>query len=515
MNLSWNKLSLNKKILLPVILLILCFLIFIFGYLLPFIKDSLILEKKIQIKEIVCLAISVVQKLDEDKSNGLITEDEAKTKAINLIKAMRYGADGKDYLWINDFQPKMIMHPYKPEMDGTDVSENKDPNGKRLFAEMAKVCEEKGSGYVDYMWQWKDDETNIVPKISYVKAYEPWNWILGTGIYIEDVNAEIRGLIVKKIIVIALITILFIAIFIIIVKKIVKLIQINLQIAERIAGGDLTENIILIGEDETGLLTKAMKQMQQNLQKTLISVSESVTTLSVSGEEINSTATALSQSASEEAASVEEITSSMEEMSSIVEQNFESAKHTDEIAKKSAQKAVEGGKAVADTISAIKQIVSKIGIIEDIAYQTNLLALNASIEAARAAEHGKGFAVVAGEVRKLAERSQIASKEISELAAKSMPIASKAGVLIDEIVPLSKNTSDLVQDISSASEQQKIGVDQINSGMTQLNETTQYTAGASEELAAAASALNEQATQLNKIIAFFKLNTKDVVVKQN
>ncbi|MDO8263602.1 MAG: methyl-accepting chemotaxis protein, partial [Gallionella sp.] len=178
---------------------------------------------------------------------------------------------------------------------------------------------------------------------------------------------------------------------------------------------------------------------------------------------------------------------------------------TDGMASKAAKEATEGGESVQQTVSAMKEIAKKIGIIDDIAYQTNLLALNAAIEAARAGEHGKGFAVVAAEVRKLAERSQVAAQEIGELASSSVQVAEKAGKLLDEMVPSINKTSDLVQEISAASEEQSSGVSQINTAMSQLSQITQQNASSSEELAATAEEMSSQAEQLQQTMGFFKV----------
>jgi uncharacterized membrane protein YdfJ with MMPL/SSD domain len=192
-------------------------------------------------------------------------------------------------------------------------------------------------------------------------------------------------------------------------------------------------------------------------------------------------------------------------MTASITQNTENAKVTDNMATKSSSEAEQGGKAVKDTVEAMKSIAGKIGIIDDIAYQTNLLALNAAIEAARAGEHGKGFAVVAAEVRKLAERSQVAAQEIGELAGSSVKMAEQAGRLLDEMVPSIRKTSDLVQEIAASSQEQSQGVGQINGAMGQLNKATQQNASASEELAATAEEMGGQAAQLQELMEFFKI----------
>ncbi len=274
-------------------------------------------------------------------------------------------------------------------------------------------------------------------------------------------------------------------------------------VVEKVAAGDLTVDIAVKAGDERSLLA-AMKRMVQKLSHVVSEVSGSANGLSSAAEQVSSTAQSLSQASSEQAAGVEETSASIEQMTASISQNTDNAKATDAMASKAAIEAAEGGEAVKATVAAMKQIAKKIVIIDDIAYQTNLLALNAAIEAARAGEHGKGFAVVAAEVRKLAERSQVAAQEIGEVAGSSVELAERAGQLLDEMVPNIKRTSDLVQEITAASEEQSSGVAQINPAVGQLGQTTQQNAAGSEELAATAEEMSGQAEELQNIIAFFK-----------
>jgi methyl-accepting chemotaxis protein len=277
------------------------------------------------------------------------------------------------------------------------------------------------------------------------------------------------------------------------------------RVMEASAKGVLTERVTDAYEGEFGRLKDATNTTLDKLGETITEVNQASKNLLTASEQVSATAQALSQGASEQAASVEETSASIEEMSASIAQNNENAKVTGNIATTTAKETVEGGEAVRETVSAMKQIAQKIAIIDDIAYQTNLLALNAAIEAGRAGEHGKGFAVVAAEVRKLAERSQVAAEEISELAGSSVGLAERAGKLLDNIVPSIQKTSDLVQEIAAASNEQNTGVGQINTAVSHISQAVQQSAAASEELASTSEEMSAQAMELQALMGFFTL----------
>ncbi|QWR77187.1 methyl-accepting chemotaxis protein [Candidatus Magnetomonas plexicatena] len=274
--------------------------------------------------------------------------------------------------------------------------------------------------------------------------------------------------------------------------------------ANQMAQGDLTVDIDATSKDELGELCLAMKTMLEKLKNILSEVREASGQVTAGSGELSTSAQQLSEGATEQAAAVEEVSSSMQEMASNIKQNADNSQQTERMSAKASQDAQESGKAVDEAVTAMKEIASKISIIEEIARQTNLLALNAAIEAARAGEHGKGFAVVASEVRKLAERSQKAAGEISQLSSTTVKVSEKAGNMLKQLVPDIQRTAELVQEITAASNEQNIGAEQINKAITQLDQVIQQNASASEEMASTSEELTSQAEQLQNAISFFR-----------
>ena len=194
------------SIVLPSILAIALFILAIFVVILPSSERNIMEGKKEMISELTNSVCSLLEEYQQEVEQQLIPPDSARALAIERVNRIRYGDELKDYFWIIDKQPVMIMHPYRPELLGSDLNDYRDPNGKLLFVESVRTVEESGAGFIDYMWQWKDDSTRIVPKLSYVREFEAWNWIVGTGIYLEDVRLEIRSLKNKLLRIVLLIT---------------------------------------------------------------------------------------------------------------------------------------------------------------------------------------------------------------------------------------------------------------------------------------------------------------------
>jgi methyl-accepting chemotaxis protein len=280
------------------------------------------------------------------------------------------------------------------------------------------------------------------------------------------------------------------------------------RFAGAVAEGDLTATIDVERNDEIGQLTQTLNKMVEGLRGLVVQVQSASEGMVAASAQVSSSAQSLSQGTSEQAASVEESSASLEQMNASITQNADNSRRVEKMATEGAFEMAQCSQVVTESVDAMKTIATKTAIIEEIAYQTNLLALNAAIEAARAGEHGKGFAVVATEVRKLAERSQIAAQEISALTSSSVRVAEKSGALLRELVPSIKKTAELVQEVATASREQAAGVTQVNKAMTHVDQVTQRNASAAEQLSSTAEQMASQAESLQKLMSQFRVTDR-------
>ncbi|MEY4604310.1 MAG: hypothetical protein RIT43_1602, partial [Bacteroidota bacterium] len=278
------------------------------------------------------------------------------------------------------------------------------------------------------------------------------------------------------------------------------------RVLTALSEGDLTQKYSIETRGELRTMGESLNKTIDILSTLISTVVSNANNIAAASVEMSTSAQQLSEGATNQASSVEEISSSMEEMTANIQQNTSNSRQTEKISTTAAKEILNSKEAVIETVTSMKTIASKISIIGEISRQTNLLALNAAVEAARAGEHGKGFAVVAAEVRKLAERSQLAASEIDEVSGKSVDIAQRSGEMLSEVVPNIQKTSDLVQEITASSVEQSSGAEQINNAIQNLNNVVQENAATAEQLAAGAEELNSQSLQLQEAVAFFKID---------
>mgnify|MGYP002133139078 CR=1 FL=1 len=478
--------------------------------------QSTMQERMDATRQHVEIAHGILVSAQAQESAGQLTRPQAQQLALQLIEKLRY--DKNEYFWINDMQPQVVMHPFKPELNGKDAAHIKDPNGLALFVAFTNVVRQSGQGFVTYQWPRPGSDVAL-DKLSYVKGFAPWGWVIGSGIYVDDVqDTFVRqaawmglGLLVS----LSIASYMFLSFY--------RVMDGGLRETRRhlraMTNGDLTTSPSPWGKDEAAQLMTELHKMQESLRTMVWRVRLSSDEIVHSASEIASGAHDLSRRTEQAAANLEESAASMEEITATVGQNTQHVQEAAHMAQHNAKVATEGGRIMQEVVHTMEDIQTssaKIGeitaTIDSIAFQTNILALNAAVEAARAGEQGRGFAVVASEVRSLAGRSAEAAKEIKSLIMASVErveqgtlLVDKAGATMTEVVTAIRRVTDIMGEISAASSEQSAGVDQIGEAVTQMDQATQQNAALVEEMAAAAASLNTQAGELVNAVAVFKL----------
>jgi methyl-accepting chemotaxis protein len=523
----YKSLTIAKKLGLLIVLAILGITVLTTLFLIS--ERRLILEERqSNVKQAVETASGVVEYYHDLATKGTLPEAEAQQKPLETIKGMRYG--NNEYFWVNDFRPVMLMHPIKPELNGTSVSQNKDTNGKLLFVEMSELAKDKGGGFVFYMWP-KPGNDKPVPKVSYVKGFAPWGWLVGSGVYIDTVDQTIWARVINfSVSALALAIILF-AIGYTLARSMLRQLgeepDYAANVTRTIAEGDLTAAIDLKHGDNSSLLF-SIKTMRDSIANIVGQVRGGTDAIASASSEIAQGNMDLSSRTESQASSLEETASSMEALTDTVRQNADSARQANDLAQSATTVAERGGAVVSQVVETMgsinessKKIVDIIGVIDGIAFQTNILALNAAVEAARAGEQGRGFAVVATEVRNLAQRSAAAAKEIKALIGDSVDkvdagtkLVDQAGETMNEIVESIKRVTGIMAEITAASQEQTSGIEQVNQAIGAMDEVTQQNAALVEEAAAAAGAMQDQAANLAQVVSIFKLDAQQQTTHQ-
>jgi methyl-accepting chemotaxis protein len=495
------------------------------------------------IKSEIETAVSMLQRVAALRDRGSLGEAEAYDLAATLLRELKYGKDG--YFWADTPKGDNIVL-LGGASEGTNRMGLKDVKGFELVKAIIETAM-AGGGYTDY-WFPRAGETEALPKRGYSEYSPGFDWVIGTGNYIDDIDTAIAekrnaaAVALGRALILIVITALIlggamIAVAVLVGNRISKpLIYAAAKVKDLAAGllDDDFDGSMAASRDETGVLVSSLAATVAKLRDVIMNVqdassmmiegsallSDAAKQMSAGIDGIADSSMQLSQGSSEQAASAEQVSASVEQMGANIRQNADNSFQTERISAKAANDAKEGLGAVKETVSAMRQIADRVAIIEEIASQTNMLSLNASIEAARAGEHGKGFAVVASEVGKLAERSKRAAGEISVLSQQSVEIADKAGTLLEGMVPDIQKTADLVREISVASREQDTGTQQIGQAMTQLDAVIQQNASISEEFSATSEEIAGQARmvadtskdlashadRLQNLVSFFRLD---------
>ncbi|MGB8012086.1 MAG: methyl-accepting chemotaxis protein [Terriglobales bacterium] len=499
--------------------------------------STMLAEKMQKTKDLVGVPYSIIEEQYQLEQAGKISRVEAQRRALEIIRPMRY--DGSNYFWINDEHPTMIMHPMKPELNGKDLTSLADSSGKAMFVEFVRAAEQTSSGdYVYYQWP-KPGKDKPVEKLSFVKRFAPWGWVVGTGIYIDDVDAAWRAsaLTAAGLSLVCLIplVVLSIATGRSIFTRLQNMVDRVQDVAE--GEGDLTKRIDITSEDEVGELAKWFNVFLDRMHDMVQAIAESATHVASASEELSATSqliTANSEETSTQAQVVanagelvnrnlQTVATGSEEMSASIKEIAKNAHESAKVATAAVRVAEETSQVVDKLGISSVEIGQVIKVITSIAQQTNLLALNATIEAARAGEAGKGFAVVANEVKELAKQTAKATEDISRKIEAIQGDTKGAVGAIAQISEVIKQVNDISNTIATAVEEQNAttnemarnvseaarGASEISNNIAGVASAAENTAQGSNDSAQASKALAEMSTKLQKLVSQFKLDAGD------
>lgn len=482
-------------------------------------RQKLVDDHKARLRSKVQSAYSQTLKLYKDSVQGKITEAEAKTRAKEAIESALSGENNKDYLWINDMSEpfaKMIMHPTKPELNGK-VLDHSSFNcalgrGENLFSAFVQVCKANGKGFIDYKWpkpiKGGGVTKELYPKLSFVQLFEPWGWVIGTGVYVDDIDVDVADYEQKqKAIANNLLSQMK-------AKSEEALSELKKEIGNAmIIGGIITAIIFLVSLVISHFSVK--KWVIDGLHKITRAMTDGADQVTMAADEIAASSQTLAEGASQQAAAVEETSASLEEVGAMIKQGADNTGQADGLMKE-ANRVIQGADASMkklivsmDEISVASTQTQKIvKTIDEIAFQTNLLALNAAVEAARAGEAGAGFAVVADEVRNLAMRAAEAAKNTSNLIEGTVQKVNAGSTLANEtsesfqaVTKSTTHVGGIIEEIAEASRQQAEAVGQITKAVHEIDSVTQSNAAAAEEAASTSEELSAQAEVLRGEVA--------------
>jgi len=514
------------------------------GFWLTGLRSELLAQRMEKTKSLVEVPYSVVVEQHRLEEEGKITREEAQRRALEAIRTMRY--EGANYFFIHDMHHVMLEHP-KPDWTNKDLTDLKDPTGKAIIVEFVNVVRASHEGFVFYEWP-KPGSDKPVKKLTFVKGFEPWGWVVGTGLYIEDIDAAWR----KDGRLAALLALSCLVVLALVSRNVSRSIFVRFQeMIERmkaVAQGDLTKRVEITSKDEVAELAQWFNIFLDKLQESLGQVSGSTHSLTATSEQIAASSRDQARGAELQKDQTTQVAAAMQEMAATVHEVSENSNKAAAASRKAAEMAREGGRVVEETVSRMRTIADSVGdtarkvqelgrrsdeigritgVIEDIADQTNLLALNAAIEAARAGEQGRGFAVVADEVRKLAERTGVATKEIaamirniqgetktavgamqrgSQEVESGLESTRQAGDSLQGIIQMSEQVGDMVTQIATAATQQSATTEQINGNVEQIARIATSTEAGVQLTAGAIQDLSALALNLRQLVGQFRLS---------